>query len=130
MLAPQPAPPYELMGGATAVERLVDRFYQLMDSDARFAALRGLHEADLSEVRQSLFEFLSGWLGGPPLYFQGPRHRCVMSAHAKIPIGQQHVDQWLACMDQAMTDCQIVEELQGRVHLAFSAMANRMRNQM
>lgn len=61
--------PYALLGGASGLRQVVDRFYALMDSSPDFTRLRRLHAADLSQARELLFEFLSGWLGGPPLYF-------------------------------------------------------------
>jgi hemoglobin len=99
-----------------------------MDQDHRFAAVRAVHETDLSRARQSLFEFLSGWLGGPPLYFERSGHRCVMSAHARFPIGLNEASQWLGCMNQAMVDCKVDKDLRGRLNTAFAAMANGMRN--
>ncbi|WP_231960287.1 globin domain-containing protein [Tepidimonas fonticaldi] len=32
------------------------------------------HPAQRGDARQNLFEFLSGWLGGPPLYAQKHGH--------------------------------------------------------
>ena len=57
-----------------------------------------LHAADLSPMRERLPEFLSGWLGGPPLYFQRPDHNCIVSAHRPFAIGPDERDQWLMCM--------------------------------
>ena len=62
--------PYELLGGEQALHRLVDRFYELMDSEPEFHGVRKLHPADLSGSNAKLFMFLSGWLGGPQLYTQ------------------------------------------------------------
>ena len=59
---------YERLGGAVGVRAIVDRFYDLMDDERDASALRALHSASLVESREKLFEFLSGWLGGPPLY--------------------------------------------------------------
>ena len=57
--------PYARLGGEEAVRNLVNRFYDLMDSDAQWQTpLRDIHAKDLSESREKLFLFLSGWLGG------------------------------------------------------------------
>jgi hemoglobin len=45
------ATPYELLGGAARVRELVDRFYDLMDSEPEFRGLRGLHQPDLAQAR-------------------------------------------------------------------------------
>ena len=43
--APAVPTPFELFGGAVAVRELVDRFYDLMEGDPDYAALRALHAA-------------------------------------------------------------------------------------
>lgn len=120
--------PYELLGGAPGVQALVERFYKLMDSSARFAALRALHKADMGPAQEHLFEFLSGWLGGPPIYFQNPDRKCVMSEHLKIPIGLKEANQWISCMLQAIEQENISEELRHRLMAQFSKLAHGMRN--
>ena len=60
-------PLYELVGGAKALQQLVDDFYQLMDTLPEAIDIRRQHAADLSEASQKLFMFLSGWTGGPSL---------------------------------------------------------------
>ena len=63
-------PPYALIGGEAAVRRLIDRFYDLMDEAPEYYVIRKLHPQDLAGSREKLFMFLSGWLGGPPLYVE------------------------------------------------------------
>ncbi|MFM1815161.1 MAG: putative hemoglobin protein trHb [Pseudomonadota bacterium] len=120
--------PYELVGGEEAVRRLVDRFYDLMDSDPRAAGIRAMHAADLSPMRERLFEFLSGWLGGPPLYFQRPGRNCIMSAHRPFAIGESERDQWMMCMRQAMDDCGVPVEVRKMIDVPLERMANAFRN--
>ncbi len=43
-----PQTPFTLMGGIPTVRRLVDRFYDLMEEDPAYAALRDLHAPDSS----------------------------------------------------------------------------------
>lgn len=120
--------PYAQLGGEAGVRSLVARFYKLMDQSAQFAAVRALHSADLSRASNTLFEFLSGWLGGPSLYFQKPQHRCVISSHFKFAIGIKEANQWLACMAHALTQTDISEALRERLNHGFSAMAEKMRS--
>lgn len=94
---PAPTTPYAALGGEAAVRRLVDRFYDLMDELPEAYAVRKLHPDSLDGARQSLFEFLSGWLGGPPLYAQKHGHPrlCTRLALADAlqtgrPHGQRH----------------------------------------
>ena len=119
--------PYELIGGETTVRRLADRFYEIMDSDAGAARIRAMHDQDLAPIRQLLFEFLSGWLGGPPLYFQRPQHRCIMSAHRPFAIGDVERDEWMMCMRRAMDECGLTNEMRALLDQAFLRMANQFR---
>jgi hemoglobin len=100
----------------------------LMDCAPEFAHLRKLHASDLTYARTMLFEFLSGWLGGPPLYFQRPERRCVMSAHRRFLIGGEEVEAWLGCMRRALKDCGVETVLYGRIITALSRLAWGMRN--
>jgi hemoglobin len=120
--------PYDRMGGASVLRDVIDRFYNLMATDPDAAAVRAMHADDLAPMRQTLFEFLSGWLGGPPLYFQRPNRKCVMSAHDAFPIGAAERDAWLACMRQAMTDVGVDEDLRHLIMGALSPMADAMRS--
>jgi len=90
--------PYEGLGGADALRRLVDRFYDLMDELPETYGLRQLHPADLTGSRQSLFEFLSGWFGGPSLYIEKKGHPRLRMRHMPFAIGPAERDQWMLCM--------------------------------
>ena len=125
--AKSPVTPYELIGGEAAVRRLADRFYEIMDTDPAAARIRAMHGEDLTPIRQLLFEFLSGWLGGPPLYFQRTEHRCIMSAHRPYAIGETERDQWMACMRRAMDECGVAPQLRALMEQAFMKMANAFR---
>lgn len=114
---------YDLIGGETGVRRLVERFYDIMDTDPTAIDLRALHAPDLAPMRQTLFEFMSGWLGGPRLY-----RRCVMSAHRPFSIGEKERDQWLACMRRAMADSGVSREVRDLLEKPLFSMADFMRN--
>ena len=102
---------YDWLGGEATVRKLVNRFYELMDSDPDVATIRAMHKDDLSPVRESLFEYLSGWLGGPPLFIQKRGGPCIAKAHKPFQIDQAAVEQWMKCMRQAMIDVGIDEKL-------------------
>ncbi len=120
--------PYDRIGGEAMVRRIVDRFYDIMDTAPEAAGLRAMHQADLAPIRQRLFEFLSGWLGGPPLYFQRPGHNCIMSAHRKFAIGAAERDEWMMCMRQALKDCDVPEEMRTLLDAPFLRMCEAFRN--
>ncbi len=56
---------FELLGGVEQIRALVERFYDVMDSDPQAAGIRAMHPQDLTGSREKLFMFLTGWTGGP-----------------------------------------------------------------
>ncbi len=93
---------YQLVGGEDGLRHLVDRFYEIMEADPAAAGIRAMHGEDLIPIREKLFAFMSGWLGGPRL-FKG----CVVGAHRGFAIGPDERDQWLRCMSQALAQSPI-----------------------
>lgn len=126
--ASQPATPYELIGGEAGVRELVDRFYDLMALDEEFARIRALHPPQLQGSREKLFLFLSGWLGGPPLYAERIGHPMLRARHLPFAIGLEERDLWLACMSRAMDDVGIDAEVQRALARSFFQTADWMRN--
>lgn len=122
--------PYALLGGEAAVRTLVDRFYDLMDLEPQYAQLRALHAADLAHAREKLYFFLSGWLGGPSLYIERYGQPMLRARHLPFPIGIRERDQWLACMDQAMVEQGVTENLRQQLLQAFFQTADWMRNRI
>ena len=120
--------PYALLGGEAALRALVERFYDLMELEPGYAAIRKLHAADLAPAREKLFLFLSGWLGGPSLYIERYGHPMLRARHLPFAIGSAERDQWMACMVQAMGDVGVAAELQARLRQAFFQTADWMRN--
>lgn len=122
------ATPYELLGGEAALRRMVEAFYDLMDSDPRFAGIRALHPPKLVGSRDKLFMFLSGWLGDPPLYMQHVGHPMLRARHLPYPIGSSERDQWIACMEQAMHATGVEPMLAARLMSALLQTATHLRN--
>ena len=120
--------PYDQLGGAAGVRDLVNRFYDVMDQDPMLGELRTMHAPDLTPMRQKLFEFMSGWLGGPPLYFERPDHPCIVSAHRAFPIGAKERDQWLSAMHRALTETSLSSETQQLLRQALFQTADALRN--
>jgi hemoglobin len=119
-----PATPYDRIGGGDAVRALVDRFYDAMDADPAYAELRALLGADLTPMRESLAGFLNGWLGGPRDWFgQG---KCMMSAHARVPVTAKTAQQWGDAMGHALNGGDIDAELRAAIDTAFVRMAAGM----
>jgi len=122
-------PHYDRIGGEETIRRLVDRFYELMDSLPETQHIRAMHARDLRASREKLFMFLSGWLGGPQLYMEKYGHPRLRQRHMPFAIDAAARDQWMQCMVQAMQDVGIEESLRRELETAFYKTADFMRNQ-
>jgi hemoglobin len=121
-------PHYQLIGGEAAIRRLVDRFYALMNELPEARTIRALHAADLTPAKERLFMFLSGWLGGPPLYaerFGPPRLR---QSHQTFPIGEAERDAWMLCMTRALDEVVTDATLRTQLTQSFFKTADFLRN--
>jgi len=121
--------PYEAIGGIDKVDELVDRFYDLMALEHGLAELRAMHPPDLSDSREKLKFFLTGWMGGPDVYSPKYGHPMLRARHLPFKIGIKERNQWLACMYKAMEDCGITGEVATQLEEAFLKTADWMRNQ-
>ncbi len=120
---------YDLLGGDAGVRRLVDRFYDLMDTAPEAATIRALHATSLKASREKLHMFLTGWTGGPPVYVERHGHPRLRMRRFPFTIGARERDEWLWCMDRALDEHDMPEELRGFLKQRFHALADHMRNQ-
>ena len=119
---------YQRIGGEEAVRRLVHHFYDLMDTLPEAADIRKLHPRDLSGSRQKLFEYFSGWFGGPSLYTDKYGHPRLRARHLPFPIGNRERDQWLHCMKLALDHAGISPAIQAELWARIEPLAHHMRN--
>lgn len=118
--------PFDMIGGASVVRQIVGRFYDLMDSERAYAALRAMHAEDLAPMRDSLAGFLNAWLGGPRDWFSDHPGVCVMSAHARLSIDAETAEQWMDAMRRAVAEAPIDPEFGSKMLEALSGMAQGM----
>jgi hemoglobin len=126
--APDPGSVYTRLGGEPAVRALVDRFYALMDTLPEAQGIRRLHPPSLQRSADSLFKFLSGWFGGPPLYMRERGHPRLRLRHLPFAIGAAERDQWLLCMQQALAEQVADPALRAGVERAFADTAGHLVN--
>lgn len=120
---------YQRIGGEAGVRTLVDRFYDHMDELPEAWGIRKLHAESLANSRDKLFDFLSGWLGGPQLYKQKHGEPFLRRRHLPFPIGDTERDQWMHCMKLALDEVVADEKLRSELYQAFFKVADHMRNQ-
>ncbi|MEI8170705.1 MAG: group II truncated hemoglobin [Rhodoferax sp.] len=128
MTNPIPITPYDELGGEAGIRCLVHRFYELMDELPEAYTVRRMHPESLTGSEEMLFEFLSGWFGGPALYIAKKGHPRLRMRHAPYAVGPVERDEWMLCMRQALSEQ--VSDAAFLAHLieTFSQMANHMVN--
>lgn len=120
---------YEAIGGDVAVRALTHRFYELMDTMPEAARCRAIHPPDLSGSEEKLYEYLTGWLGGPPLYTDKRGHPMLRRRHFAAPIGPAERDEWLLCFVQALEETVPSEGLRAIMLEPVTRLAHHMQNQ-
>ena len=120
---------FDRIGGAVAVDRLVEAFYGHMDKLPQAATIRDMHAADMGQIKIVLKRYLSEWTGGPKLYSPEKGHPRLRQRHMHFPIDNDARDAWMACMtralDETITDAAVRAELEGNMR----KLADWMRNQ-
>ena len=118
------------IGGETALRDLVERFYDLMESDPAVHELHRLHFRGhgLSHTRQAQFEFMCGFLGGRPYYRERNGHMNLREIHAHIPIREADAELWLQTFDRALADVGLtgpaVEKMRATLQRAAHMLVN------
>jgi hemoglobin len=124
---------FELLGGEEQgienIRKLVETFYDIMDSDPKATPIRAMHQADLTSAREKLFMFLAGWTGGPQLYIERYGHPMLRKRHLPFSIDESARDQWMYCMIKAMHQLGYEDVLMKRLAEQLYGVADFMRNQ-
>ena len=120
---------YERIGSEEGLWKLVNTFYDNMDTLTESKTIRDLHPKDLRSAREKLFMFLSGWLGGPDRYIAAFGHPRLRARHLPFTIGNTERDQWLMCMRKALDEMPIDAAFREQLIMAFTQTANHMMNQ-
>lgn len=120
--------PFGRIGGSTTVDRLVDAFYDNMETLPEAQAIRAMHADDLGPTRAILKLYLAEWLGGPKEYSAQKGHPRLRMRHMHLSIGPAERDAWLLCMAQALATT--VKDVEMREHLYqnLAKLADWMRN--
>jgi len=119
--------PYQALG-EDGIRKLVDAFYDRMDTLPEAAGIRALHAADLEPMKQKLGDYLIGWMGGPPLYHQKHGTVCMTEPHAPYAIGPEERDQWLLCMEKALEQTGVEDEVREMLKEPLFGIADAVRN--
>ncbi|MBX3204455.1 MAG: cyanoglobin [Labilithrix sp.] len=122
--------PFDVLGHDAAVA-LAKRFYDYMDDNE--PALVAVHRTDEAGkvapiVRERFSAFLVEWLGGPDVYSSVNGHPRLRMRHARVPIGIELRDAWLRCMNAALDDPSVDDDVRGYLRRRFAEVADFLRN--
>jgi hemoglobin len=121
--------PFEQIGGQPAVDRIIDVFYDRMDSLPEARIIRVMHPEDLGATRAVLKRYLAEWLGGPQAYSQERGHPRLRARHLPFSIGDEERDAWMLCMrgavEEVITDAAIREWILEKLLGVATWMRNR-----
>jgi hemoglobin len=118
---------YEAIGGDATVRALTRRFYELMDLPEA-ARCRAIHPPDLSGSEEKLYEYLTGWLGGPPIYVERRGHPMLRRRHFIAEIGPAERDEWLLCFTRALEETVSHQKLREIILEPITRLAFHMQN--
>jgi hemoglobin len=116
--------PYEAIGKET-LHRLVDTFYGLV---AQHPDLAPIFPNDFSEIARKQKQFLTQYLGGPPVYTEEHGHPMMRARHLPFPVTPTRSKAWLSCMTLAMDkiglEGPVRDHFYSRLHLTAQHMIN------
>ena len=119
---------YHELGGAEALQYFVSRLYYYMETLPEVREVHELHAMPLGLAGERLYQFLSGWLGGPPLFHQAHGHPQLRRRHLHIAIGDAERDQWMLCAERAANDMDWSRVPRAEFMLRLREMADHLRN--
>lgn len=114
------------MGGEDGVRRLVDLFYDEMETRPEARRILEMHGTDLGLAREKLAAFLTGWLGGPKRYRERWGRIQIPAAHRHLDIGTAERDAWLACMQVAIDAMPVADDFRAYFMREIAVPANRV----
>jgi hemoglobin len=111
--------------GAAKLREIVQAFYPLVKADP---LLTDLFPENLSETMNKQEAFLSGFLGGPPLYHQTYGNPMLRYRHREFPITPARAKAWFACFSDAVQSVDLNLETQTELLEAIARTAAAMVN--
>ncbi|OHX48984.1 globin [Cytobacillus pseudoceanisediminis] len=100
--------------GEERLHQLIDAFYRRV---GQHPDLVPIFPDDLTETARIQKQFMTQYLGGPPLYTSEHGHPMLRARHMPFPITETRAKAWLSCMNEAMDEIR----LDGRLREDFFA---------
>ncbi|MBB3964922.1 group II truncated hemoglobin [Rhizobium metallidurans] len=119
---------YEAVGGDATIRALSHRFYELMDTLPEASHVRAVHPPTLECSEAKFYEYLTGYLGGPPVYVEKYGHPRLRSRHFVAEIGPVERDEWLLCFRRALEETVANPKLRDIILPPIERLADHMQN--
>jgi len=116
---------FKELGGRENIEKVVDRFYDLIDEDPE---LRPIFPESMEQGRARQKLFLEEWLGGEPRYTTEIGPWQLRRRHAPFRVTETGATRWVGHMELALFDCGASKELAAEIASFLRPVAFRMVN--
>lgn len=116
--------PYDAFGKERLSE-LIDAFYDLVGSHPLLAPI---FPHDLTETARKQKQFLTQFLGGPPLYTEEHGHPMLRARHLDFEVTPLRAKAWLSCMEMAMDTIELESPLREYLFNRLTLTAEHMIN--
>lgn len=116
--------PYETIG-EEVISDLVNRFYSKVGKDP---LLSPIFPEDLTETARKQKQFLTQYLGGPPLYSEEHGHPMLRARHIPFEIYPSRAERWLELMKEAMDEVNLSGAIRDEFYQRLVLTAQHMIN--
>ncbi|WP_062197616.1 globin domain-containing protein [Massilibacterium senegalense] len=116
--------PYEMIGKEKLWE-LVNAFYKRVHMHPD---LKPIFPDDLTETARKQNQFLTQFLGGPPIYSEEHGHPMLRARHLPFEITPKRATAWLSCMREAMEEVKLEEPMKTFFYGHLEKVAHHMIN--
>ena len=119
--------PYQILG-EEGIKQLSCAFYDVMDELPQAQHIRQMHAESMDDIKEKLTEYLTGWMGGPPIYQEKNGTVCLTDPHKPFTIGPKERDQWVLCFNEALERINASDELKAMLKEPIERIADTVRN--
>ena len=119
---------YSKIGGAPAVDKIVEEFFARMETLPEARTLRGMHAEDLAKTKGIMKRYFSELLGGPMEFSKERGHPGLKLRHTGMPIGPSERDAWMRCMSEALATVVPDAATRKSIEERFNQLADWVRN--
>lgn len=117
--------PFEAIG-EEKLHQLIDTFYSRVH---QHPDLIPIFPEDLTETVRKQKQFMTQFLGGPPIYTEEHGHPMLRARHLPFKITETRARAWLSCMNKAMDEVELDETIREAFFSRLVLTAQHMINQ-